>query len=249
MNFFWLLTKILSVTKITRLGMRILLSPLIAAIIVASPGCKTPTRVLNLFQAQPILHEDTVKALQSKYTDWFSIAATVTNAPSDQWATRRNTVLNDLLILSDFKYEQFKTKLYVLDAGGNSIIDTTSIGLTAAATLLAGPVGQVLSGTDTALKGFQGKTTERWLNSKNIRVLLITMDSMRADVRSTLFSEMGKSYNDFTVQQGYDLINQYHRAASLVNALSHLESTMSNEKKSSEEAASNALKNRPLLPQ
>ena len=186
-------------------------------------GCATQRKyILNQFQAEPIQNDASIQALETKYTNWVQFADWVrTNAPSEQKA-RRNEVLSDLIRLSDYKYEKFKTKLYVVDAGGNTLIDITSIGLTAAATLTGGTAGQVLAGTDTALKGAQGKVAERWLNAKAMRIIQTTMDSMRAEIYTTIATRMTSPYDQFPIEEGYQLVNRYHEAASLPNALARI---------------------------
>ena len=204
-------------------------------------GCATQRKyILNQFQAEPIQNDASIQALETKYTNWVQFADWVrTNAPSEQKA-RRNEVLSDLIRLSDYKYEKFKTKLYVVDAGGNTLIDITSIGLTAAATLTGGTAGQVLAGTDTALKGAQGKVAERWLNAKAMRIIQTTMDSMRAEIYTTIATRMTSPYDQFPIEEGYQLVNRYHEAASLPNALARMEATMSQEKSQNEAAATEA---------
>ena len=205
-------------------------------------GCKGKGPLRRQAYATPIYSNHTIEALQSAYTNWSLTAASVVQDTNSRLA--RNRVLYDLLRLSDHHYEQFKAKLYVGDAGGNSVIDLTSIGLTTAAGAIGGGTGQILSLTDTALKGAQGKLTERWLNNKAMRVVVLAMDASRADIRTLIYQRMKQDQDDFPIEEGLQLIARYHAAASLPNALTYLEATMGERNRDAEARASSTTTNR-----
>lgn len=195
-------------------------------------GCASSKRAIHQFYAEPLSQPENIRALEARYTNWVSIASQVQTNSSPR--TARNAVIGDLLRLSDHKYEAFKAKLYVADAGYNSLLDLTSIGLSAAATLVGGGAGQALSATDTGLKAAQGKLAERWLNTKTMRVMILSMDSARAEIRKTLYEKMSQPYDEFSIEEAFELINRYHACASVPNALTYLEATMGKKKQEAE---------------
>lgn len=207
---------------------------LLACMLVVN-GCSTTQRALNQFYAEPLTTPVNIQVLEATYTNWVAVAERIRSSPDQQAA--RNAAIGDLLRLSDYKYEKFKTKLYVADAGYNSLIDLTSIGLSAAATLVGGGAGQALSATDTGLKAAQGKLAERWLSTKTMRVLLIAMDAQRAQLRKSLYDGMKQPYDRFSAEESFELISRYHACASIPNALAYIEATMGEKKETAEAAA------------
>lgn len=193
---------------------------------------------LSRFSAEAIHPPAEITALQNNYTNLVKVAESVRTSANPQ--LKRDETLHDLLRLSDFKYQQFKTKLYVADASWNSTVDLTSIGLSSAATLATGPVVPALTATDTGIKAMQGKVNERWLNSQTMLVLIVAMDDMRAEVRKTIYDGMGKPYAKFPIEQGLELVNRYHQSASVVNAMISLQATVAANKKTNEAASAAA---------
>lgn len=153
---------------------------------------------------------------------------------------RRNEVLNNLIRLSDKRYAAFKTGAFLRDAGFNTSLDLASLGLSAAATVVGSPIAPVLSATDTGIKGAQKTVGQRWLQSQTMIVLITSMDSSRAEAETTLLNKMTNSYAQFPIEEGLRLAEEYHQKASLIEAMIHLQSTMSTEKSGNEAKAATA---------
>ena len=226
-------------------------------ILFVCAGCKTTTsRFVKQWVDPPLLPDATLLQLGAQgysnaaqaveYVD-NGYVKNVTPPPnsSDTSETakqnRRNEVLNNLIRLSDKRYAAFKTGAFLRDAGFNTSLDLASLGLSAAATVVGSPIAPVLSATDTAIKGAQKTVGQRWLQSQTMIVLITSMDSSRAKAETTLLNKMTNSYAQFPIEEGLRLAEEYHQKASLIEAMIHLQSTMSIEKSDNEAKAATAM--------
>ena len=153
---------------------------------------------------------------------------------------QRNAVLYDLICISDYNYNQFKTKIFVHNGVFNSSIDLASLGLTAAATVFGGPAAQAMTATDTAIKGAKSAVAQQWLQSQTAIALVTSMDSSRAEVQTMLYTNMTNPYDKFSIRAGIELIQELDSKANLIDAMAHLQKTISNQAVTNATAANNA---------
>jgi hypothetical protein len=192
-----------------------------------------------LFAIPPIVPDSEYRSLAAKYAHRADIIASVeADKLSDaEKKLKRNQVLSELLELSEHNYSKFRTGLYVHDGVFNSSLDLTSIALSTTATVVGGGTAQILSAADTAVKASQGKVSERWLASKTITVLINQMDADRAKIRADMESSMKREkYADFTMQNGFEFIQELDSASSLVSALNALETKTGETKAAAEKS-------------
>jgi hypothetical protein len=187
------------------------------------------------FRAKPLFGDIDINTLARKYTniaDMVSITnQTIDSATNEtRRITIRNRMLNDLLLISDYRYHTFKEQLYRRNNVYNTGIDLASIGLSGAATLLGGPTAQVLSGTDTAVKAAHAKIDEHWLAGKTMIYLITLMDTMKADKLAQITKGMTNNVASYPLQEGVRAVNEYDRSGSLVSAMERLELMVGNEK-------------------
>jgi hypothetical protein len=84
--------------------------------------------------------------------------------------------------------------------------------------------------------------SQRWLQSQTMVVLLTSMDSTRAEVETEILNKMTNTYADFEIEEALRLVEEYHQKASLIEAMSHMQSTMSAQKATNEANAAVAKK-------
>lgn len=212
-------------------------------------GCKTTAaKFARQWADPPLLPDATLLQLGAPgYTNAAQIVRYVTtgsvgtNSPVDTneiaKKARRNEVIYNLLRLSDKRYEAFKTSAFLRDAGFNTGLDLASLGLSAAATVVGTPIAPILSATDTGVKGAQSTVSQRWLHSQTMVVLLTSMDSSRAEVETEILNKMTNTYANFEIEEALRLVEEYHQKASLIEAMSHMQSTMSAQKATNEATA------------
>jgi hypothetical protein len=229
-------------------------------ILLLCAGCKTTAaKFARQWADPPLLPDATLLQLGAQgYTNAAQIVQYVnegfvgtnppaaTNPPIDitlpAKKARRNEVIYNLLRLSDKRYEAFKTSAFLRDAGFNTSLDLASLGLSAAATVVGTPIAPILSATDTGVKGAQSTVGQRWLHSQTMVVLLTSMDSSRAEVETEILNKMTNGYADFEIEEALRLVEEYHSKASLIEAMSHMQSTMSAQKATNEATAAVAKK-------
>ncbi len=68
-------------------------------------------------------------------------------------------------------------------------------------------------------------------------VLLTSMDSSRAAVETEILNKMTNSYANFEIEEALRLAEEYHQKASLIEAMAHMQSTMSAQKATNEATA------------
>jgi hypothetical protein len=193
-------------------------------------GCKSINkRLLNQFHAESLTTEDSIKKLECKYSNLAEVQDNLekkfTSIGSDEAARQRDLILNDLIRISDFHYNNFKHSAFISNSGWNTGLDLASIGLSAAATLVGGPTAQALSATDTGIKAAQGRINERWLTGQTVLVLISTMDAMRAETLAVLYNKMhtySSNYERFGISEGIGLVAKYHQQASLLEAMNQM---------------------------
>lgn len=189
------------------------------------------------FNVNPVISDASIEKTALKYnvTNLDIEVAKVENSTNRTAA--RNAFLYDLVRISNYRYGQFKTKIFVHNGVWNTSIDMASLGLSAAATVFGGPAAQAMSATDTAIKGVQTKVTERWLQNQTAIAMITSMDSTRAQVQTVFFNKMTNDYNHFSIQEGIQLIQECDEKASLIDAMAHLQKTISNEASTNAAAA------------
>lgn len=193
-------------------------------------GVLNPNRsIARNFYTKPIFTKNNIAELATTMTNLQERMTAVRTGPPDQQKPLRNALLFDMMWYSDYLFNEFKTRCFTQNAAWNTGLDLTSLGLSAAATIVAGPAAQALSATDTGVKGVQSKVSERFLMSQTMIVLITTMESRRAEVKTTLYSGMKTNYANFTIEEGVALINEYHNRGNLVDAMAHVQATMSNQ--------------------
>jgi hypothetical protein len=220
---------------------RILVIALLSGFVFSMSGCAV---FEQHFATPSIVPKSEYKALATKYAHRAEIISSVeTNNPSDtELKIRRDRALAELLELSEYNYDTFRTGLYVHDGIFNSSLDLTSIALSTTATVVGGGTGQILSAADTAVKASQGKVSERWLASKTISVLINQMDSDRAKIKGEIGTGMHQAkYADFTMESGFELVQELDSAGSLISALNGLQTQTGAQKATNETIANLAL--------
>lgn len=223
-------------------------------VLLLCAGCKTSAaKFARQWADPPLLPDATLLQLGAQgYTNAAQIVRYVntgfagTNNPVDPNDTtkkaRRNEVIYNLLRLSDKRYEAFKTSAFLRDAGFNTSLDLASLGLSAAATVVGTPIAPILSATDTGIKGAQSTVSQRWLHSQTMIVLFTSMDSSRAEIETSILNKMTNTYDHFEIEEALRLMEEYHQKASLIEAMSHMQSTMSAQKATNEATAAVAKK-------
>jgi hypothetical protein len=196
----------------------------------------------TLLQMSPHGYTNSTQIVQYVNTGFVGVTTnSISIDASDQAKrARRDEVLNNLIRLSDKRYNAFKTGAFLRDAGFNTTVDLASLGLSAAATVVSTPIAPVLSATDTGIKGAQKTVGQRWLQSQTMIVLIASMDSTRAEAETAILNKMTNTYPNFSIEEGLRLVDQYHQKVSLIEAMAHLQSTMSAEKSTNEGKATSA---------
>jgi hypothetical protein len=135
----------------------------------------------------------------------------------------RNDQIDILLRKSDENYNDFKNFIYTDNSTFESAIGIASLGLTAAATLLTGPVVPVLTATDTAMKGARSTINEKWIQNKTISAIVSAIDSVRNQIQVRIEAGKKKEYEDYTMQAALIDIHDHNNTASMLNGLIYLE--------------------------
>jgi hypothetical protein len=200
-------------------------------------------RVAKQFYSAPIVRDPKDTSLEFSTLQLKERMAAVSQEsdPVKQLAMR-DELISELMRFSDHNYTEFKTRSFTQNAALNTGADITSLGLSAAATIVAGPAGQALSAADTGIKGVQSKVSERFFMNQTMILLITTMDSRRAESRTAIYTSMAKPYAKFQIQEAVGLVTEYHNRGNLVDAMAYLQTTMGNQRATNEVEAAKTQK-------
>jgi hypothetical protein len=145
----------------------------------------------------------------------------------------RNKQIDILLRMSDENYNDFKNFIYTDNSMFESAVGIASLGMTAAATLLTGPVVPILTATDTAMKGAHSTINEKWIQDKTISSIIAAIDTERNKIQARIERGKGKPFEEYTMDVALRDLHEHNNAASMLNGLISLENIAKNQMVSS----------------
>ncbi len=173
----------------------------------------------------PISDEDTIKNFKKGLEDQ---ALDKYLDPNKKIIMSRNEQIDTLLRMSDENYNDFKNFIYTDNSTFESAIGIASLGMTAAATLLTGPVVPILTATDTAMKGAHSTINEKWIQNKTVSSIVAAIDTVKNQIQLRILDGKAKPYNDYTMQAALIDLHAHNNAASMLNGLIYLENMAKN---------------------
>lgn len=143
----------------------------------------------------------------------------------------RNNMIDDLILLSDLLYEQYKHRLNWGKTLGNFVIDITSIALTGTATITGHTdTKDLLTGLSTIVQGAGLSINKNLYYEQTMATLINVMDTNRLKKKALLLKFKDKDIIEISLQRSLSVIFEYHHAGSAVNALATLEAYSIQEK-------------------
>lgn len=157
-------------------------------------------------------------------TIWGVSIKNAINDAQDDKAKRlaRNKVICDLLAISDRAFSNFKNDLYANRATIDTAVGGAAIGLTGAASVTSEITTKLLAAASTALQGTNALYNEKWFADKTTPVLVQAMDAMRANKKKEIMGKFTKELDEYPLEAGLLDVEEYHDLASIVSALSYL---------------------------
>lgn len=225
-----------------------LFSVLCVVLVAATGGCTAPqhrTGQPNLARLVQSSWEDQyAKSLEFKYgKDNFStILGQYDSAPSDDGRTKmRNTIITELMWLSNYSYQQDVDALLTGDNSVNFIGDVITLGLTSAATIAGGTEAKtILSGVATVVTGVKTAYDADYLHKQTITAIINQMNSSRADAKAALVAGLARKDSDYPLRTGaLPDFEKYDQSGSIAQAIVTLEQNSSTAAQKSQENLKN----------
>ena len=110
----------------------------------------------------------------------------------------RNKMMSQILADIDYSYGQYKGKVHLGRATGETVTDAMSLGLTGAATVAGGPaLKSILAAADTALKGTVNSYQKNLYAEKTTEILVASMDALHQAKETQIIKNMSLSTTDY----------------------------------------------------
>jgi len=133
---------------------------------------------------------------------------------------KRNAVLQELILLSDHRYDEFVTRFHQGDATLQATFDSIALSLTTAAGIVSGGAAPILAGVAAGTQGTQAILNSRFLRDKTTESIIKIMDAQRAALKEPIIEKMAKAgYAAYPIEAGVADVLEMHRAGSIVRAL------------------------------
>jgi len=142
----------------------------------------------------------------------------------------RNRILNDLLILSELRYKEWKNKIKYSSDLPNSIIDVIAIGLSATASLTTGDLSQIFSGSTTAILGMQESVNRRFFANQTIEAIVQAIELERIKKKQQIIVNLDKTIDKYSLSAGVRDINEYDALVSIPDGINFILNKIGGEK-------------------
>jgi hypothetical protein len=167
--------------------------------------------------------------------------------PTDPtYQVERNNCIYEFLGAIDYQYNLYKEEVFKLTNGLNASADTLQTVLSAGATGVAGPTGQILSGIAASLGTLKGTINQDVLYSQTITAIIAKMDADRADKLSAILQQMqplkpaaGNSPPPYTMYAASVDLLAYFEDGTVHHAIVDLQSTAGSKAVSCQAAVKN----------
>jgi hypothetical protein len=138
----------------------------------------------------------------------------------------RNTFIGARMYAIDVEYNTYYEHLLKERQLGESALDASLLGLTAATTIVHGEaVKTTLGAISTAVAGAKTDIDQDVYMAQTLQILMNSMDAQRLAIRSRIDGNMKLSASDYTAWRALIDLDDYYRAGTLAGALTYLAST------------------------
>jgi hypothetical protein len=138
----------------------------------------------------------------------------------------RNTFIGARMYAIDVEYNTYYEHLLKERQLGESALDASLLGLTAATTIVHGEsVKTVLAALSTGVAGVKTDIDQDIYMAQTLQILMNAMDGQRLAIRNRIDGNMKLKAADYTAWRALTDLDDYYRAGTLAGALSYLAST------------------------
>jgi hypothetical protein len=135
----------------------------------------------------------------------------------------RDSTIADMMQISNYLYDEQKDGVFTGKASQDTLFKIIDLGLTGtAASFGSTSTKSALAAAATFLTGAKLAIDENYYAKQTISTIIVTMDGRRAQVERQILAKKGLSPLEFSLQEGILLVQKFHRAGSLIDAVVEL---------------------------
>lgn len=133
---------------------------------------------------------------------------------------RRNKVVNDLLFLINFYYDQYELSWYASSTGMNFAGDVAILGLNLASTAVGGAeIKSILSAIAAGIGGVKIAGQRDFFRNQDVGLIVQRMRSLRSRALTTLKSKMRLSIENYPLEESLLDLQSYFQAGTVLGAI------------------------------
>ena len=133
---------------------------------------------------------------------------------------RRNKVINDLLFLINFYYDQYELSWYASSTGTNFVGDAAILGLNLASTAVGGTeIKTILSAISAGLGGVKIAAQRDFFRNQDVGIIVQRMRSLRSRALTALKPKMRLSIEDYPLEESLLDLQSYFSAGTVLGAI------------------------------
>ncbi|WP_157936215.1 hypothetical protein, partial [Shewanella sp. 10N.286.51.B7] len=135
----------------------------------------------------------------------------------------RNDMIDELIILSDYSFNEYKTIVYTSKKAFDFSVDTYSLLLTGTASLATGgSTANILSGVATLVTGVRSSFNETVLSENTVDLIVTTMEGNRLTGKVLILKSKDLDINKYSLRTALRDILEMHQQGNIVVALTSL---------------------------
>jgi hypothetical protein len=165
---------------------------------------------------EPVIKADVAASLVTKS---YGLETTLTRIQTERdKAAYRNRVMSIWLMAIDARYDTFRRDLSRGRKGSAVGLDILTLGLTATASVV-GDAAEEFSAAATGVGGARASVDRELYFEKTLPVLITYMDAERLRERARMLQGMGRTIEEYSLEQGFADLWRYQSAGSLDRAI------------------------------
>jgi hypothetical protein len=194
---------------------------LIIALTLALSGCGA---LQPQIEARPMIGTAYIEVLLDKYLKSNELVTKKSAYEAETDAVKKKTirdqVANDLLLISDHLYHEFKTELFSNRALKDTTIQILDLALTGTAAVSGGAHAKSnMAAFSTFLKGSNTAIDKNYYAEQTIGSLINIMDGERASTKTELITGLNSDAATFGFEKAIRLVSEYHEKGSVLEAI------------------------------
>jgi len=142
------------------------------------------------------------------------------NMDANQSASDRNSLIYELIALSDYRFSRYESDLVLGKAKRDTFTDISMFGLNSAASLMTpGSATQIVSAIAAGLGFSRSNIEKNFFQNQATPALIDRMEVLRKAKYNEIIPNLSQSYSDYPIAAALKDVNDYFQAGTMIGAL------------------------------